>query len=146
MGWQDCKILKAIGKTYKRRAFFRCRDCDNLIRLSEKRVVEEAQCHNCFHPLFPRQQLKKLVLPGVTTFAQLKKLHKMRRRIVQKGAACAKCGVGVREIPLCCAVCGSCKLGQNLIFLYVRKPPARIERSSMPDSSRDHSSRDHEDD
>jgi hypothetical protein len=138
MGWQDCKILKAIGKTYKRRAFFRCRDCDNLIRLSENRVVEEAQCHNCFHPLFPRQQLKKLVLPGVTTFAQLKKLHRMRRRIVQKGAVCAKCGVEVREIPMCCSFCGSCKLGQNLVFLYVRKPPARIERSSMPDSSRDH--------
>ena len=138
MGWQDCKILKAIGKNYKRRAFFRCRDCDNLIRSSENRLVEEAQCHKCFHPLFPKQQLKKVILPGVTPFAQLKKLHNLRRRKVQRGAVCAKCGAEVREIPLCCSFCGSCKLGQNLLFLYVRKPPARIERLYRSDFSRDH--------
>jgi predicted Zn-ribbon and HTH transcriptional regulator len=128
---EDQTQLEQVGKSFVRNGFLRCnrkdadgkRVCDNHFELSDELLIKQARCHKCAAVLFREEELKKLFPKGATCLRRLRKLQRKRRQLISKGAACFKCGAEVREIPLCCPLCGSCKLGQNLVFLYERRPP-----------------------
>lgn len=134
VGPEDQTRLEQLGKSYVRKPFLRCnrkdaagkRICDNHFEFFDSLLVEQAKCHECHRPLYREEELKKLIFTAATSMQQLKKLQAKRRRLVKKKATCPHCGSRVHKVPLQCPVCRSCKLGQNLVFLYERKPPALI--------------------
>ena len=131
---EDQTRLEQLGKCFVRKGFLRCNDkdaagkrtCDNYFELTDSLWAEQVYCRACGQPIYQKEELPKWLPTAATRLQLLKRLQAQRRRLVKRQAKCPHCGKQLHEVSLQCPLCCSCQLGQNLVFLYERKPPLMI--------------------
>lgn len=122
-GLQDRLILVDIDPSAYEQAWrCRCTECKNLFELSERDIIERAQCQACNNPLFHREQLQKLWKDAETLLQRARRLD----RALQQMTICSHCDTPVVKTPWCplhdsAAVVGSTGgLPQNPTIVWVR--------------------------
>jgi len=128
--------LEKLGKCFVRRGFLRCnrkdeegrRVCDNHFDLTDDLLTKQVRCSGCGRPVWPQEEIRKLFTADGSSLQILRRLQAIRQRMVEKEMNCPHCGAPVIETPVQCPLCNSCQMGQNLVFLYERRPPQLIRK------------------
>jgi|GEM_PF-5474007 len=115
---KEVLFLEGDGQLFMRKPFARCKQCQNLVEVTDSDVVKEALCHICGAPFIGKAALRRLLEKNRTNITRRKALYRARLRLKN----CKSCKGPIKVSNWRCPFCGIFDFGQNQVHAWHFSP------------------------
>ena len=117
---KDCLILEGDGQWFFRKSFARCKNCDNLIEITDADLIQEAICPHCQGLVITEKKLRALIDKYNSNLARRRAVHKAKAH--KRPQSCDNCGELVETSNWACPYCGASDFGQREVYVWSFSP------------------------